>query len=65
MANGDPLDRWSKMILQLGLPTVFAAVLLVCLVRLLHVLDVMVTDLRAQTQAIQTIERLLESQEKK
>jgi hypothetical protein len=67
MANGDSsLDRWARIVTQLGLPTVVAGVLLwFVLSRLLHILDVMVADLKAQTHAIQTIERLLEAQEKK
>ena len=62
MAGDDSnIDRWSRVILQLGLPTVFAVVLLwFVLSRLLNILDVMVADLRAQTHAIKTIERLLE-----
>jgi hypothetical protein len=67
MANGtDPVERWSRVILQLGLPTVFAAVLLwFVLARLLTILDAMVVDLRAQTHAMKTIERLMESKENK
>lgn len=68
MANGDSgsaLDRWARIITQLGLPTVIAGVLLwFLLARLVTILDAMVVDLKAQTQAMRTIERLLEAKER-
>jgi hypothetical protein len=65
VASDDSLDRWSRIILQLGLPTVFAVVLLwFVLARLLNVLDSMMVDLRAQTHAIKTIERIIEEKRK-
>jgi hypothetical protein len=60
-SDDSQLERWSRVILQLGVPTVFAVALLwFVLARLLNVLDSMMADLRAQTHAIKTIERIIE-----
>jgi hypothetical protein len=54
----DWIDRASRLVMQLGLPTVFAAVLLwFVLWKLGSTLDAMVIEMQAQTQTLIAIQQ--------
>lgn len=63
-ADETSLDRWARLVMQLGVPTVFAGVLLwFVLTKVATVLDAIVMQMTQQTQALQNLESHISARE--